>query len=464
MIGVCYRYTGNRQLAEDLAHDAFLKAIDKAGSFKGDGVFEGWLRKVVVNHVLTYIRDQKRNQSVYELIRYESEVVDENSVTPDLPEGAEFSVQELLDVINDLPEHHRLVFNLYVIDDFKHAQIAELLGITEGTSKSHLARARKKIRQLLAQKAKQKQRRGAIAIFLFHNRWSIDGLYNKRLKAFEVTSRKALTDFSNASSVSISPPYAGASWINIAAASFIGGLIVTSAIFFVAQTNEMPQSEVALTQTVSEDSIDKKTNETEYSAVAGHKENNSHQADSGTATLPHISVIQSKTIKTNSMKTLDSLTMALLVSSGVAFDSAAQVKIKADTLGSHATHEVVLANHAADETKVVQFLSPADARKSGKQEGTFYATSLYWSADNHELYFKGKVKVDVGENNFVSSGSVTFLGKVYLLIIDDSPVKLDSTIELSQHEYRLKQLNDREATKKYGERGENGAVEINVIE
>jgi hypothetical protein len=374
-------------------------------------------------------------------------------------------VQELLDVINDLPEHHRLVFNLYVIDDFKHAQIAELLGISEGTSKSHLARARKKIRQLLSEKEGGKQsRRGAIAIFLFHNRWSIDGLYKKRLKAFEMTSQRALKDFGNAPSVSISPPHAGASWINMAAASFIGSLIVMSVVFFVTRTHQAPQSDVELMPALPEDSIDERTSEPDYSAIADDKKNNSNGTDSGTATLRHISVIQSKTIKTNRMKTLDSLAMALLVSSGVAFDSAAQVKIKSDTLASHAIHGVVLANHPAEATKVVQFSAPTDARKSGKQEGTFYATSLYWSADNHELYFKGKVKVDVGENNFVSSGSVTFLGKVYLLVIDDSPVALDSTIELSQNEYRLKQLNEREATKKYGERGENGGVEINVIE
>ena len=118
MIGICYRYTANRQLAEDLAHDAFLKAIDKAGSFKGEGVFEAWLRRVVVNHVLTYIRDQKRHQRIDDWFRYESTVVhtDENSVITDSSEDAEFSAQELWDAINDLPEHHRLVFNLYVID------------------------------------------------------------------------------------------------------------------------------------------------------------------------------------------------------------------------------------------------------------------------------------------------------------------------------------------------------------
>jgi RNA polymerase sigma factor (sigma-70 family) len=134
MIGICYRYTSNRQLAEDLAHDAFLKAIDKAGSFKGEGVFDAWLRRVVVNHVLTYIRDQKRRERIDSWIHNDNNVAhsEENTVNNDSSERSDFSTQELLDVINSLPEHHRLVFNLYVIDGFKHIQIAEALGISEG--------------------------------------------------------------------------------------------------------------------------------------------------------------------------------------------------------------------------------------------------------------------------------------------------------------------------------------------
>ena len=470
MIGICYRYTANRQLAEDLAHDAFLKAIDKSGSFKGEGVFEGWLRKVVVNHVLTYIRDQKRNQRIYDWHRYESNVVhaDENSVITDPSEDVEFSAQELLDVVNDLPEHHRLVFNLYVIDDFKHAQIAEVLGISEGTSKSHLARARKKIRQLLAEKAEREQRRRrGIALFLFpYNAWSIDGLYNKRFNTFKIAHQKPLPDFSKAPSVSMSLPYASASWINITAVSVIGSLIIASAVFYMIQgENKVHSFKFQLTQSIPEDSINKKNSrEAKDNAIVSDEENNSRQADSSAATLRGSSVIQSKTIKTNRMKTLDTLGIALLVSSGLVFDSAAQLTVNVDTSTSAETHEVPLKNGPVDATRVARFLATEEVKKSEEQEGTFYATSLYWSAENHELYFKGKVMVDVGKNNFVSSGSVTFLGKVYLLIIDESPVKLDSTIKLSQHQYRLKQLNNREAITKYGEKGENGAVEINVIE
>lgn len=164
------------------------------------------------------------------------------------------------------------------------------------------------------------------------------------------------------------------------------------------------------------------------------------------------------------MKTPDSLGMALLVSSALVFDSAGQSMVSVDTSTSVETHEAALRNGPVETARAVHFLAPNEVRESGNQEGTFYATSLYWSSENHELYFKGKVMVDVGDNSFVSSGSVTFLGKVYLLVIDDSIVKLDSTIKLSQRQYRLKQLNNGEATKKYGEKGENGAVEINVIE
>jgi RNA polymerase sigma factor (sigma-70 family) len=441
MIGICYRYTANRQLAEDLAHDAFLKAIDKSGSFKGNGVFDAWLRRVVVNHVLTYIRDEKRHQLTDDWLRHERHVVhpDEQGVISDPSEDTGFSAQQLWDVINALPEHHRLVFNLYVIDGFKHAQIAEALGISEGTSKSHLARARKKIRQLLADK-KQDKRRVIV--------WGIDRLYHKRFNGFELAHHKALPDFSKAQPVSIAVPYISASWINRIAAFFLGSVIVASVILYLTHRgNKMPAFKVELMPSMLKDSAGTKTSgETKYSVP-----------DSSAATVRGNSVIQ-ETIKTNRMKTLDSLGIALLMSSGLAFDSAAQSSVNVTTSTPVEEHAVVVTEDKI--TNVVQFSAPAEGKNNGKQEGTFYATNLYWSAENHELYFKGKVKVDIGKNNFVSNGSVTFLGKVYLLIVDDNPVKLDSTITLSQKQYRLTQLNSREASQKYGEQGANGAVEI----
>jgi RNA polymerase sigma factor (sigma-70 family) len=471
MIGICYRYTANRQLAEDLAHDAFLKAIDKAGSFKGDGVFEGWLRRVVVNHVLTYIRDQKRNRRMDDWLRQESHVVhpDEPGVITDPSEDAEFSAQELLSVINELPVHHRLVFNLYVIDGFKHAQIAEALAISEGTSKSHLARARKKVRQLLAGKAAQKQgRRKIIVLFLLpYNAWRMDRLYNKRFNNLELAHHKALPDFSNAPPVSTGLPYVSGSWINVVAASFVGSVMVVSGILYVThRENKMRPVKIELTQPILADSVDTKANqEAKYGLISADKKIKSQKTDSSAATLRENSVIQ-ETIKTDRMKTLDSLGIALLMSSGIAFDSVAQSAHEVETSTPNENRKVITGtnsisnNSVSKKTSVVHFSEPAEVRKNRKQEGTFYATSVYWSAEDHEVYFKGKVKVDVGSNNFVSNGSVTFLGKVYLLIIDDKPVEFDSTIMLSQQRYRLTQLNSKEATLKYGERGANGAVEI----
>jgi len=151
LIGICYRYTGNHPLSEDLAHDAFLKAIEKSQSFRGDGNFDAWLRRIVVNHTLQYLRNQKKIPYLQQLTTDQAEAIstqEDASATPSM----EFTAIELLDTIGQLPEHHRLVFNLYVLEGFRHKEIAAMLGITEGTSKSNLADARvilqKKVYQL----------------------------------------------------------------------------------------------------------------------------------------------------------------------------------------------------------------------------------------------------------------------------------------------------------------------------
>ena len=158
MIGICYRYVANRQVAEDLAHDAFISAIKNSGSFKGKGKFEAWLRRIVVNVALQYLRDQKKKK-VFDnwMLNKNAEMETPYDITSeDITTQADFSKEELLDAANSLPEHHRLVFNLYVIDRFTHEQIGEELGISPGTSKSHLARARKKLREILYKKATEK--------------------------------------------------------------------------------------------------------------------------------------------------------------------------------------------------------------------------------------------------------------------------------------------------------------------
>jgi RNA polymerase sigma factor (sigma-70 family) len=190
LIGVGYRYTADRQIAEDLAQDAFVIAYQKIESFKGKGPFEAWLRRIMVNTCLQYLREQRKNKYLDDWLKNEISTVetDEENINP----NSEFTETILLGAINKLPEHHKLVFNLYVLDQFTHAQIGKELGISEGTSKSHLARARKKIKELLNEKPgteKKEKKKAAFQLFT----WNIDGLYKKRFKNFGLASRR---DFS----------------------------------------------------------------------------------------------------------------------------------------------------------------------------------------------------------------------------------------------------------------------------
>ena len=105
LIGTCYRYTRNYQLSEDLAHDAFIKAIDKSGTFEGKGKFEAWLRRIVVNHTLQYLRDRKKDphfvDSMPDLISLDPL---EEKIHP--IKTIRFTIAELIDTIDQLPEHH----------------------------------------------------------------------------------------------------------------------------------------------------------------------------------------------------------------------------------------------------------------------------------------------------------------------------------------------------------------------
>lgn len=200
MIGVCYRYVQNKEIAEDLMQDAFLTAINKSETYSGKGSFNGWLRKIAVNTALMYLRNEKSKKHGDDLMLNELEY--QNMDEPrarnikTVVEEAEFSEAELLDVINSLPEHHRLVFNMYVIDNYTHVQIGKELNISVGTSKSHLARARKKIQKLLHQKAlertqepKKKKRASVFLIFACKSAY-FDKLFKRKLGNFSIQPSK----------------------------------------------------------------------------------------------------------------------------------------------------------------------------------------------------------------------------------------------------------------------------------
>lgn len=145
MYGLCYRYVKNAMEAEDVLVTAFMKVFDKIHQFKHDGSFEGWLRRIVVNESLTYLR---RNRALY--LEAELELADREPDYASL--GDRLEEEELISMIRELPTGYGIVFNLYAIDGYSHREIAEQLGISENTSKSQLSRARAYLQKMLVER------------------------------------------------------------------------------------------------------------------------------------------------------------------------------------------------------------------------------------------------------------------------------------------------------------------------
>ena len=135
MLALCCRYVKDRMDGEDVMVVAFTKVFDRIGQFKGEGSFEGWIRRIMVNESLTYLR---KNKSMY--LETDIEAAERE---PDYDKlGGELEAEDLRKLIADLPTGYRIVFNLYAIDGYSHQEIATQLGVSENTSKSQLSRAR----------------------------------------------------------------------------------------------------------------------------------------------------------------------------------------------------------------------------------------------------------------------------------------------------------------------------------
>ncbi|MBZ0327785.1 MAG: sigma-70 family RNA polymerase sigma factor [Altibacter sp.] len=133
LFSICLRYSPNYVEAEDNLQDAFLTIFKKIEQFKDKGSFEGWMKRVTVNTVL----QKYRKQRVFDISNEEQlEAAEEELEDQHVP------LDFLLKIIQELPDRYRLVFSMYVLDGYSHKEIAELLGISDGTSKSNLARAR----------------------------------------------------------------------------------------------------------------------------------------------------------------------------------------------------------------------------------------------------------------------------------------------------------------------------------
>ncbi len=153
LYSVCLKYSRNKAEAEDNLQDSFLVIFKKIGQYKHKGSFEGWLKRIAVNTCL----QKYRGQVVLEIIP-NKEIKDETVVIA-AEEEDNVSLQYLLKLIQDLPDRYRLVFNLYVLDGYSHKEIAQMLEISEGTSKSNLSRARLILKDRIeAESTKKKSR------------------------------------------------------------------------------------------------------------------------------------------------------------------------------------------------------------------------------------------------------------------------------------------------------------------
>ncbi|WNH13932.1 RNA polymerase sigma factor [Thalassobellus suaedae] len=140
LFSVCLKYSKNYAEAEDNLQDAFLTIFNKIGQYKNKGSFEGWLKRITINTVLQRYRTEK----VFDIIN-ENSIED---VVLEIDED-EISIDYLLQIIQELPDRYRMVFNLYVLDGYSHKEIADMLNINVGTSKSNLARARQTLKQTI---------------------------------------------------------------------------------------------------------------------------------------------------------------------------------------------------------------------------------------------------------------------------------------------------------------------------
>jgi RNA polymerase sigma factor (sigma-70 family) len=161
MMNICVRYAGTREDAEEMLNNGFLKIFSHIDQYEGKGSFEGWMKRVMVNACLDFLKSKShRNNSkmvvlggedvlpadVFDHALYKQGVFSEND------NEKKFKAEELLGLVNILPEQTRTVFNLFVFEAYSHREIAELLDMAERTSQWHLSVARKTLSEALINK------------------------------------------------------------------------------------------------------------------------------------------------------------------------------------------------------------------------------------------------------------------------------------------------------------------------
>lgn len=145
MRAVSLRYAYTDFEADDILQEAFVKVFHNLKDFKFEGSFEGWIRRIVVNTALNH---RKKNLNFYAFEQLDE--VDENDIECDLEELEDTEPSQLMKIIDQLPEGYKLVFNFYVLEDYSHKEIAQMLKISEGSSRSQYSKAKKMIKKIMS--------------------------------------------------------------------------------------------------------------------------------------------------------------------------------------------------------------------------------------------------------------------------------------------------------------------------
>jgi RNA polymerase sigma factor (sigma-70 family) len=152
MIAVCMRYSRDHDTAQEVCQIGFIKVFDNLERYSFDGSFEGWMRRIMVNTAIDQIRKSKKELTIIEDdSRIESDVIEDEADSADFV-GLE--VSDVVEAVQQLSPAYRSVFNLYVMENYSHKEVSEILEISEGTSKSNLAKAKRNLRTLLEHKRK----------------------------------------------------------------------------------------------------------------------------------------------------------------------------------------------------------------------------------------------------------------------------------------------------------------------
>jgi RNA polymerase sigma factor (sigma-70 family) len=151
MLLACMRYATDSSSAQDMMHDGFIKVFEKLNDYNFNGSFEGWMRRIMVNNAIDSIRKAKKETIIEaDNLIYDKAEFDEEEES--LYDVLNLKPQDVMEAVQRLSPAYKMVFNLYVVENYSHKEIAETLNISEGASKSNLAKAKKNLRVYLSEK------------------------------------------------------------------------------------------------------------------------------------------------------------------------------------------------------------------------------------------------------------------------------------------------------------------------